>query len=886
MKIFRKILIIVALVAPLQACSLKEDMPQESLPGLSFRFFTGDGFEVKSDPGYEDKNGEDPWNENLLSSVEYFLYQDGKTNQDAVFHGYLENVTRRAPYTVALTDVDVRNVLCPGSSRYFEVYAIANYSRRIVPAAAPGNSENLAGTSVAALEALTRELDLVELNNEDVVANQSNFLMATDGALRVGPVKKSQTTIAEARVDLKRVAAKLSIVVRIVPQVTFHNKTTIGEVTIDRDEIWEPRLNNQANEATIYLVNGALDGQVSGEPLDSPTLYEHAPIYFDLSKTENHSFSEFKLRTNVDGEPIDSLGNVINEENNVDPIYDEVTSSGTFYQAKTPFYSYPQKWSYGSDEEPYLKLVIPWDRVEYVEEGGNMVRKVRQSKQYYYRVYCPGSTGDGVTCDAEFLRNHWYKVILNVGILGSESDGGEIILNGSYFVAEWQERETGSGGDGEGTIENDSDKEAEIKGARYLFVNKDTLYLYNVNDLLIPYTTSDPCEIVNYSGMRYNFSGSSKAEDPSTNKADWNVRLNLITNQSGAHIDFYHALDNNLNGNTYDVSEYTFHFRLRQISNTSYYKDIVIIQSPAIKIDLQKNDVTSSPYSAYVNGGTVSGSNPTWSLGSVPGSGSSSNNNYNMVIIETTVLPYDSDFVLGDPRTSYIDNLNFSRSGTNTYTDTWPTVTGVNRSDPDTRWSKSSPSVQGGNRQLSYYHPSIPGSEADEIIAPKFRIASSRGATQQMTYANAFRRCASYQEYGYPAGRWRLPTVAEIHYIAKLNADDKIERLLGGTKITINNREQSASYQASKTTAGCYTDYWCNSGYMRVYDGLASNWATNNGGVVPAPDIGTDAASLTNGTTKYVRCVYDDWYWTGMKYNGTDVSTLTNKSTFTWGDLQ
>ncbi|MBO4605126.1 MAG: hypothetical protein J5667_01120 [Bacteroidales bacterium] len=884
MKLFRKILMIAALAAPLQACSIKEELPQEELPGITLRFFTGDGFDVKSDSGYEPKNGEDVWNENILSSVEYFLYQDGKTDQDAVFHGYLQNVTRRAPYSIPMTDLDVRNILCPGNARYFEVYAIANYSR-IVPAATPGNSEDLTGTSVPTLEALTKELEMVQLSGtgEDVVSNQPNFLMSTEEALRVGPVKKSQTTIAETRVDLKRVASKLSIVVRIVPQVTFYNKTKIGEMTIDREELWEPRF----NESTIYLVNGALEGQVSGEPLSSSDLYEHAPIYFDMSKGESHSFSEWKLRTNVDGEPVDSLGNVIDENNDVDPIYDEVTSTDYFYPARTPFYSYPQKWFYGSDEEPYLKLVIPWDRVEYIQEGGNTVRKVRQSKQYYYRVYCPGSTGDGVTCDAEFLRNHWYKVILNVGILGSETDGGEIIITGSYFVADWQERESSSGGGGsEGTVENDSDKEAEIKGARYLFVNKDTLYLYNINSLQIPYTTSDPCEIVNFSGDRYIFSGSTKTLQSIINKADWSVSLDLITNQTGAHISFNHVLDNDLNGTTYDVSEYTFRFRLRQISNTDYYKDLVIIQSPAIKIDLERNDVTTSPYSAYVNGGTVSGNSPTWSLGSVPGSGTSSNNNYNMVIIETTVLPYDSDFMLGDPRTTYIDNLNFSKSGNN-YTDTWPTVTGVNRSDPDTRWSKSSPCVQGGsNRQLSYYRPAIPGSEADATIAPIFRIASSRGATQPMSYANAFRRCASYQEYGYPAGRWRLPTVAEIHYIAKLNADGKIERLLGGEKITINNQQQSSSYQASKTNSNCYTDYWCNSGYMRVYDGVDSNWVTNNGGVLPAPDLGTDTASLTNGTTKYVRCVYDDWYWNGIKYQGTDVSTISSKTTFTWGDLQ
>ena len=85
---------------------------------------------------------------------------------------------------------------------------------------------------------------------------------------------------------------------------------------------------------------------------------------------------------------------------------------------------------------------------------------------YYYRVYCPATAID--ISNAEFVRNNWYKVVLNIGILGSEMDGGEMVINGQYYVVNWQERETGSGGSGTGV--NDSDKEAEIKGARYLFL--------------------------------------------------------------------------------------------------------------------------------------------------------------------------------------------------------------------------------------------------------------------------------------------------------------------------------------------------------------------------------------------------------------------------------
>ena len=113
-----------------------------------------------------------------------------------------------------------------------------------------------------------------------------------------------------------------------------------------------------------------------------------------------------------------------------------------------------------------------------------------------------------------------------------------------------------------------------------------------------------------------------------------------------------------------------------------------------------------------------------------------------------------------------------------------------------------------------------------------------------MTFENAQRRCSSYQEDGYPAGRWRLPTVAEITYMAQLTKDNLIPRLLGGD-------------DASDT------DYWSNNGYVTVPGGSSSSQLTSNTGKTG---------------NKYVRCVYDEWYWENTTYE-----TVT-KTAFTWGD--
>lgn len=80
-------------------------------------------------------------------------------------------------------------------------------------------------------------------------------------------------------------------------------------------------------------------------------------------------------------------------------------------------------------------------------------------------------------------------------------------------------------------------------------------------------------------------------------------------------------------------------------------------------------------------------------------------------------------------------------------------------------------------RQITSYYPTQEDNVAN-MISPKFRIASSWGVTSGSSYANAQRRCASYQENGYPAGRWRIPTEAEIKFVNGLSADGYIPELL------------------------------------------------------------------------------------------------------------
>jgi hypothetical protein len=142
--------------------------------------------------------------------------------------------------------------------------------------------------------------------------------------------------------------------------------------------------------------------------------------------------------------------------------------------------------------------------------------------------------------------------------------------------------------------------------------------------------------------------------------------------------------------------------------------------------------------------------------------------------------------------------------------------------------------------------------EYDDVISPLYKIQSTYGnAKTGINFEIAQKRCATYQEAGYPAGRWRLPTLAEIAFIIHLQDKDVIERYFKST---------SSSTTIRASTGG----YWTSSGgkVIAPYEGvrdyiyyIPGYKDTNNANTYPA----------------WVRCVYDLWLW------GNEQSTPTHK---------
>jgi hypothetical protein len=246
---------------------------------------------------------------------------------------------------------------------------------------------------------------------------------------------------------------------------------------------------------------------------------------------------------------------------------------------------------------------------------------------------------------------------------------------------------------------------------------------------------------------------------------------------------------------------------------------------------LQINSGSNNKGYTYVNGYVGSTSNAkAEAFCAVAGTPSGSGVNSDAMIIITSSNLQGTGYISGDPRTTEVDQ------------------TLIDKYD----WLDS-PALYNGtsNRELMYYYPAQRDlSMGDQhptynMIAPKFRICSGYGAIngnmdrrQYIEYMEG--RCASYQEDGYPAGRWRLPTKAELEYINTLCEQGLLPDLFADIP------------------------YWTAHGYGRY------NTDTGKVEMVHSGNRGSTSVS--------VRCVYDDWYW------GSEPA-LTNKTTFTWGDM-
>lgn len=448
----------------------------------------------------------------------------------------------------------------------------------------------------------------------------------------------------------------------------------------------------------------------------------------------------------------------------------------TIYDHDVPFYSYPCAWEKATDEA-YLSLHLSWKN----EKTGSIL-------PYSYRIPVNDDT-------RELLRNHHYLIKLNVGILGS-SEGDPITLNPEYIIEDWSEM----------NIEDD------IKKYQYLWVKDYNVKMNNVDAIDIEYASSSKIEFVDISVQRY-----SPLDDDGLNNNNIPEHLVDIDNHGvsfKANEDGTFTVKHDIDPvKKNDYRPWYIKFKVKNQDGLTS-EEITVTQYPAIyavgnfNADGTTNrfvngDAFGKDYRKGSSAYPVFDDTKNYQLGTLNDLTSTgphaTNRNKNQYKIYVTVLDEGDDSRIGDPRDENVNN--FSDLG------------------------------------LTHYHPASSSENTNKIIAPSFLIASSWGITQPVYDAErAQRRCAAYQENGYPAGRWRLPTEAEIKFVQKLSDGDYIPALFEGY-------------------------YWASSGNL-----VKSN-------------------NVPDNAENFVRCVYDLWYW-GDEPMYDNKETKEVLTTFTWGDKE
>ena len=741
-------------------------------PYIEICLLTADPIETKSSV-YEQGGTDYPYNENLMTTVDFFFYPGGDTSVNATWHERrTSNKTRTDLMHLRFTSEEINTYIFPSSKDISEckVFVLVNYPEEpdnpLVPKDGDGK-DILTKTDLNSLLSKEVVTDFVRKGKSNHY--QPDFLMSGETTLTLRG--RNQILSASGTVILERYACKMTVGVKVAPQVLVGNN------------VWEPMLESME----LYLVDGVTNVSLGGRT-ESPTYL---------------NYKEHAMRFVDDG------GNPV------------VGMTGDYYDTD-PFYMYPQKWTYGSTKyptkEPYLKLVLPWKRVV----GGYT------QKPFYYKIVLPNDHRPEYIC--QFVRNNWYNVNIDVSILGAETDDAEVSVPGSVYVVYWQDK-------------NVVIKNAEIGRARYLSVNEPEYYLYNVStEVELPYVSSHPVIVKDIVTTRPYYGTVSPgsddkggtvclSEDGKSKYLSFNKeqRKNLNGEKewytdSGTSIVFQHTLNNNYKSDSFDYSPYTFTFTLEHADKQGdpvYTKQQKVVQYPAIYIkqfpdpDVMKNGHPEHWGYVYINNGQYTKldadqdpkhTTQEWKDANVWRVIYYSSGGREMVQINATVLG-DSEFIIGDPRQKTIDNL---------------------------REFETAPALEGGNRTLTWYYPTENSERTADMIAPSYLISTKYSGTEYggTGLEQARWRCAAFQENGYPAGRWRLPTRGEIRFAAQLSAKGIFE------------------WQFD-------SNYWSANGAVNV---------DKKTGVVKDSDV----------TTALIRCVYDSWYWD-------EKDQIADKS-FKWGD--
>ena len=748
--------------------------------------------------------GDNTFNENTIDKIDIFLYPIGGTEQNAVYHKTITGINdydsdgdKQHEVKTSISGSDI-NALFPNGATKCVAFVIVNCPNDVT----------------------FTDTDIESLKNLELTCTAFTTLQPVDPDEPEG---------------YKKVSIPDNFVMSGQNNVTLNtqNRSISGEVKVYRS----------ASKTTLEITNVVNKVQDSVDPdIWWYSLPSHIRIYFKNCKEKGH-LDNIELDGWSDGKKtLKQIG---------------MQEIAGHYTSLTPLYSYATNWANNINNRASIIVVVPWAQGTETTNSGEYM-------ETYYEIPINDS-------EERLDRNTYYKLALEIGVVGSLQEEQPLeILNCSYIILPW-----GTG---------HSDVEASLAAVRYLVVDEKAVVMNNIISYRINFSSSHPVEIREGSMIL-------KRRDLTKSNATWNdqpqstsnpgglrivngvpdyFRVPLKSDETGTYMLIEHDLVNNMDKNS-DYSDYYMEFIIQHTDNEAYSQKITVTQHPMVyaEAELNTNNNVNIKTGMYVNGsqnGNQSdyidyNDNYTNFYGGMHGLGGS-NVNPNRYIINATTLTTDN-YIIGDPRLRQVNNL---LEGDNITTESsaaaqWSQISRYNLyNNNKTRYNNNGNTSNNGNYyRLQFYHPTEESNRTVKMVSPQFMIASSYGVCQTgIPKENARKRCASYQEDSYPAGRWRLPTSAEVEYIVQLSSWGIIPPLFGSSS--------GNSY------------YWTANGVIRVNQSL-SQAELYNGNVVELNTYYYNGAYVREGNNYEgisVRCVYDTWYWTDK----------CTKTQFTWGDKQ
>lgn len=768
----------------------REDLPKTGIPDHCIEITLGGLHPALT--AKASSRGADAYNENLVESVDCFFYANGGTGSNAVFtalgrgaEAVAEGDSTVYKVKVFFTDADALRMFGNKNSGTCELFVICN---------AP-LSYDMAHSSVAELKELVVENDFTAQNI------QRSFVMSADEIATVTLTTVGEDRSASGRIKVSRAAAKIQFFL-LIPD----------EFEDESHQMWEPVLDAGIG---ISLSNAVKKGKVDGD--------------YTVQAADYVNYGSRAITELAAG--------------------DRIAGHEQYKYTHVPFYSYPCAWSDLSDYATTIVFRIPW---RIVGETNYQWKKYQLSPNI--------STLD-------LKRNQYYRTFVNVQSLGgADKESLVIVPDCDYEIIPWMNESTSGGG--QGVVPG------ELITYKYLVMDHPEQVINNEETVYFTYVSSSPIASVQITTIQYyvntnanplqtqnvNRTITADSQTISTNAG------NITVDKSNAgYVKIYHSLENVYSSVTINAV----------ITNEDgCTQNVQVVQNPSIQLIRETGAgnvfvngwfarLTSVPpgtgwtgnnyrYNDNTTGATGTfyhnGYNRLWSgtnyritsgtttinghtcgsygivLGRVNNLDSSIDKSFYTTLITVSSFNSSNDFYtannedihyrIGDPRVPASDVYN----GANAWTSESNFYAYVYHNNSTTE-------VAGSWEEPGSILIATQVAEDQSIIAPMLLVSSALNANESLTFPNIVKRGATYQEAGYPAGRWRLPTEAEIAFIVARQKEGVIPTLY-----------------ATNTT------YWSGSGRL-----------------VNVPSAANAAITFSNpasaSTVSSCRYVYDLWYW-------------------------